>query len=89
MGALQASAELRAQLALEGQCKEKDCGKGQESQRATHDETGTIVPNEVQHFASSFVLAITRRRWRSSNTLSPNVLVPPAAAVPTAAEQQN
>jgi hypothetical protein len=86
---IQASVELRAQLALEGQCEEKDCGKGQEGEDTSRDETGTIVPDEVQHFASSFVLAITRRRWRSSNTLSPNVLVPPAAAVPTAAEQQN
>ena len=52
--------------ALEGQRKEKDSGKGQESQDASHDEPGTIVPNEIQHFASSFVLAITRKRWRSS-----------------------
>ena len=60
------SAELRAQLALERQCKEKDCSKGQEGQNTAHDETGTIVSNEIQHFASSFVLAITRKCWRSS-----------------------
>jgi hypothetical protein len=49
--------------ALEGQRKEKDRGKGQQGQGASHDETGTVVPNEIHHFASSFVLAITRKRW--------------------------
>jgi hypothetical protein len=56
------SAGLRGQLALEGQRKEKDRGKGQEGQDTAHDETGPVVPNEIQHFASSFALAITRKR---------------------------
>jgi hypothetical protein len=47
------------QLALQGQRKEKNCGKGQERQETSHDETGSIVSSTIQHFASAFVLGDT------------------------------
>ena len=55
--------KLRRNFERSSRYKEKDCGKGQEGQDTSHDETETIVPNEIQHFASSLALAITRKRW--------------------------
>ena len=75
---------------LEGQRKEKDRGKGQESQDTSRDEARTVVSNEIQHVASSFGTGNNEETLAKFplRAEQPDVLIPPAAAVPTAAEQQ-
>ena len=38
---------------LKGECEEKDGTTGQESQKASYGETGTIASDEFRHFGSS------------------------------------
>jgi hypothetical protein len=45
---------------LKGECEEKDGTKGQESHKASYDETGTIASDEFRHFGSSVLLQTKR-----------------------------